>query len=197
MCIITGLISGIVAASTAISAAASAVGGAIATGVSAVGGALSSAGAAIAGSAATQALANVGFGMIGAVGGSHAIAAAPTWLGVTLGAATVAGGVATVGMGVAGAIQNARVSHAQEDYQKAMIKAMNEQDASISDTTQKTASGIHITNRMARTMSSLRVPLAALNPNKQNEQAIQNVYGADNNNVAQSTKNMTGLNIAA
>ena len=37
---------------------------------------------------------NIGFGMIGAIGGSSAIAAAPAALGVGLGALTIAGGVA-------------------------------------------------------------------------------------------------------
>jgi hypothetical protein len=199
MCIITGLIAGITTAATAI-------GGALSTAGAAIGGVLGSVGSAIGGAAsavggaALNAAANVGFGMIGAVGGSSAIAAAPTALGVGLGALTIAGGVAAVGMGAAGiysTYKSARASaKAQTDYQNAVQKVLSEENDTTA-TISKTATGLQDNSRLKRTLSSLRVPLAALNSNKTNQQAIQNVYGVDSNNVADSTKNMMGLNIAA
>ena len=188
MCIITGIAAGIATAVTAI-------GSAVTTAGTAIGGAL-----ATAGSFLTTTAANIGFGMIGAVGGSSAIASAPTALGVGLGAATMVGGVAAIGAGAYGiysSYKSARASaKAQTDYQNAVQQALNEQNTGEL-TNSKTATGLGENTRINRTLSSLRVPLAALNPNKQNEQAIQNVYGVDSNNVVNSTKNMTGLNIAA
>lgn len=178
---------------TALATAAAAIGTAVSTAASAVGGALASVGSAIASSAAAQAVANVGFGMIGAVGGSSAIAAAPTWLGVGLGAATIAGGVAAVGMAGYGIIKSARASSAAQKAQEEAIKKLQENQGQPE--VGRVTSSLQENSRINRTLSSLRISML---PQKQDkEEIIKNVYGVDSNLVATSTQNMTGLNIAA
>lgn len=170
MCIITGLITGITAAATAIASAAS---------------------------AAVGVMANVGFGIIGAIGGSSAIAAAPTALGVGLGAATIAGGVAAVGMAAYGTLQGISSARANAKAMEAQARAM--QDLTTETGTlevNKTANSLQDNSRVKRTLSSLRVPMGII-PQQNTETITQNVYGVDTNPITTATQNMTGLNIAA
>ena len=146
--------------------------------------------------AALGVMANVGFGIIGAVGGSSAIAAAPTALGVGLGAVTIAGGVAAVGMAAYGTIQGISSARASAKAMKAQARAM--QDLTTETGTlevNKTARTIQENNRLKRTLGSLRIPLG-ITPKQNTEDITQNVYGVDTNTVATATQNMMGLNIA-
>ena len=169
MCIITGLITGITAAATAIASAAS---------------------------AAVGVMANVGFGIIGAIGGSSAIAAAPTALGVGLGAATIAGGVAAVGMAAYGTLQGISSARANAKAMEAQARAMQDltTETGILEVN-KTANSLQDNSRVKRTLSSLRVPMGIIP--QQNTEITQNVYGVDMNPITAATQNMTGLNIAA
>lgn len=141
-------------------------------------------------------------GAAGAFVGGYTGGIAGIASGATTGA--IVGGAVGVGagayMGYAGGRfygqQKAAESEAQRQQAEA-IKKLNETTEDGTLEVNKTANSIALNDRAKRAMSSLRVPLAALNSNKTNQQAIQNVYGVDSNNVANSTKNMMGLNIAA
>ena len=153
-------------------------------------------------------------GAVGGWGGAYLGSAAGVTLGSFAGGLTSAGLGATIGTIAGGAVgvgvgayigyaggrfygqQQAAQAEAQRQQAEA-IKKLNETTGNGNLEVNKTVSSIALNDRAKRTMSSLRVPLMALNSNKTNQQAIQNVYGVDSNNVANSTKNMMGLNIAA
>lgn len=149
-----------------------------------------------AGTAFVGLMANIGFGMIGAIGGSSAIAAAPAALGVGLGALTIAGGVAalgTAGMGIASAYSSARQSAKQQQAQIEAIKKMQAEQSGILEVN-KTQQTLQDNSRKARTLSSLRIGMLPQAQDK--EEVTRNAYGVDTNQVATATQNMMGLNIA-
>ena len=168
MAVISSIIGGIVAAATAI------------------------------GHAAVGLAANIGFGIIGAIGGSSAIAAAPTALGLGIGFTVMGGSAALLGaagMGIASAYSSARESAAMQQKQAEAIKKLQQEQAEggILEVN-KTQQTLQDNSRKARTLSSLRIGMLPQAQDK--EEVTRNAYGVDTNQVATATQNMMGLNIA-
>lgn len=168
MAVISSIIAGLTAIGSAVASAASAVGGFLGTTLFTIGGGVVTSGAAA-----------------GTVAGGLSV--------------TVGGALAAVGLGTGAAItlggmyKSARASAAMQKQQAEAIKKLQENQGEPD--VARVNNGLQDNSRKARTLSSLRIGLLPQEQNK--EEITRNVYGVDTNQVATSTQNMVGLNIAA
>lgn len=136
----------------------------------------------------------VGLGMgITSALGMTAASTTTAMVAGAIGTTMVAGAVAGVAAIGANMYQSARQSEAMQRQQAEQIKKLQENQGELD--VARVSNGLQDNSRKARTLSSLRIGLLPQEQNK--EEITRNVYGVDTNQVATSTQNMVGLNIAA
>ncbi len=191
MAVISSIIAGVTAAATAVATAASTAAAAIGTGLAAVGSAIGTAASAVSGFLGTT-LFTIG----GGVATSGGVAGATVGgLSVTVGGALAAmGAVTSAAITMGSMYHSARASAKAQQAQMDALTKLYEQQGELE--VNKTANGVKDNSRMGRTLSSLRISMLPQANSNNKEQMTQTVYGVDTNNVATSTQNMTGLNIA-